>query len=132
MGILIFIYSQLTLIIIIVDKILLLDNKLPIVRFCVSWRSGATRYSSSRVQRGIGKYFKLISERLAERDIHPTTIQCQKKVKLRAEYKQIHDQNISGRNCKFLPQLDAILGHRTSTEPMSVIESGVDNSARRL
>ena len=81
------------------------------------------------------KIFETISKRLAERDILRTAVQYREKVKkLRAEYKQIHDHNnVSGRNRKtirFLPQLDAILGHRPSTEPRSVIESSVDWSAR--
>ena len=53
---------------------------------------------------------------------------------MRAEYKQIRGHNnVSGRNRKitrFLPQLDAILGNRPSTEPRSVIDSGVDDSAQ--
>ena len=74
------------------------------------------------------KIFEVISARLAERDVVRTADQCREKVKkLRWEYKQIRDHNnVSGRNRKtirFLPQLDAILGHRPSTQPKSVIES---------
>ena len=74
------------------------------------------------------KIFEVISARLAERDVVRTADQCREKVKeLRGEYKQIRDHNnVSGRNRKtirFLPQLDAILGHRPSTQPKSVIES---------
>ena len=72
--------------------------------------------------------FEVISARLAERDVVRTADQCREKVKkLHGEYKQIRDHNnVSGRNRKtirFLLQLDAILGHRPSTQPKSVIES---------
>ena len=48
------------------------------------------------------KIFETISERLAERDILRTAVQCREKVKkLRTEYKQIRDHNnVSGRNRK--------------------------------
>ena len=74
------------------------------------------------------KIFEVISARLAEHDVVRTADQCREKVKkLRGEYKQIRDHNnVSRRNRKtirFLPQLDAILGHRPSTQPKSVIES---------
>ena len=81
------------------------------------------------------KIFEIISQRLVEYDILRTADQCRKKVKkLCAEYKQIRNHNnVSDRNHKtirFLPQLDAVLGHRPSTEPSSVIESSIDNSVQ--
>ena len=55
-------------------------------------------------------------------------MQCREKIKrLKAEYKQIKSHNNrSGQNrktCKFLSQLDAILGHRPASTPPAVLES---------
>ena len=64
--------------------------------------------------------------------VQRTAVQCREKIKkLKAEYKQIKNHNNrSGRNrktCKFLPQLDAILGHRPSTIPPVVLDSSSSN-----
>ena len=68
--------------------------------------------------------FEDISARLAERDVVRSADQCREKIKkLRGEYGQIQNHsNVSGRNRKtirFLPQLDAILGHIRSSRASS-------------
>lgn len=78
--------------------------------------------------RNIKVYAAIAKTLLESGGIERTPVQCREKIKkLKAEYKQIKNHNNrSGRNrktCKFLPQLDAILGHRPSTTPPVVLDS---------
>ena len=75
------------------------------------------------------KVYAAIAQKLLEAGgYHHTAVQCCEKVKkLKAEYKQIKTHyNRSRRNretCKFLPQLEAILGHRPASSLPAVLES---------
>ena len=82
------------------------------------------------------KVYAAIAQRLLESGgIQRTAVKCREKIKkLKAEYKQIKNHNNrSGRNgktCKFLPQLYAILGHRSSTTPPVVLYSSSNQNGQ--
>ena len=60
-----------------------------------------------------------------------SAVQCREKIKkLRSEYKRVKDNNgLTGRGTRkwrYYDQLDAILGHRPSTEPPIVLDTSAD------